>query len=200
MKEEQRPLNWPEGWPRTRFQDRKGRPAWKKTYLQSVDILEKELKLLGATSWLITRNDASSEDAGVSLYLSLKPINDFVWQEALGFIGEVPTVQQIDRSYMEKAKRVHPDGPTPDIVAFHELTKHRDRARAWARGEKNVEHERVIACDGFKEQRWNVLAIRGTIHCMRWMEIYGATAMTERAWRGFSKQITSGVGDVVSVS
>ena len=200
MNDEQRPLKWPEGWPRTRFQDRQSRSAWKKTYLQSVDLLAKELKLLRASSWLITRNDPSSEDTGVALYLSLKPINDFMWQEALGFIGEVPTADQISRSYQERVRHLPRIGMEPDPEQFMALTKHRDRALAWARGEKNVEHEKAIGCDGFKEQRWNLLAIRGTIHCMRLMEMYGATAMTERAWRGFSKQITAGVSDVATVA
>lgn len=200
MNDEQRPLKWPEGWPRTRFQDRQSRPAWKKSYPQAVESLGKELKRLGATSWLITRNDASSEDAGVVVWISLKPVNDFLWQEALGFIGEVPTVQMIDRAYMDRAKKIHPDGPTPDATLFHELTKHRDRARAWARGERTVEHEKVIACDAFKEQRWNINAVRMTIFAMRQMERCGASSMMERAWRGFSKQITAGVGDVSAIA
>jgi hypothetical protein len=196
--EEQRPLKWPEGWSRTRLEDRKPQSAWKRTFQQSVDSLSKELKRLGATAWLLTRNDVGSGDQGVAVYISMKPVDNYGWQEALGFIGEVPTQQQIDRAYMDKARTLPRVGGDPDPELLMKLTKHRDRARAWARGEQTIEHERVIACDVFKEQRWNVIAIRGTIYCMRMMKRYGATDMTERAWRGFSKQITAGVGDVVS--
>jgi hypothetical protein len=189
------PLRWAEGWPRTRFQDRESRTAWKKNFTESVTSLVKELKLLGATSYLITRNsDQSSEDSGVAVYFSLKPVNDYAWQEALGFIGEVPTIQQIDRAYMEKVRKIHPDGPTPDTVLFHELTKHRDRARAWAKGERTVEHEKVMAIDAFKEQRWNVNAIRLTIYALRQIERCGSAVLMDRAFRGFSKQIAVTAG------
>lgn len=191
---EESPLRWPEGWPRTRFQDRQAKSAWKKNYSDSVAGLVKELKRLGATTYLITRNLTHSEDAGVAVYFSLKPINQYGWQEALGFIGEVPTVAQIDRAYMERAKKVHPDGPTPDLALFQALTEHRDRARAWARGEQKLEHNKVMPCDAFKEQRWNVNAIRLTIAALRQIERCGSPLMMERAFRGFAKQITASAG------
>jgi hypothetical protein len=190
------PLRWPDSWPRTRFQDRKHQAAWKRTFQESVKVLLKELKLLGATSYMITNNGLAqpTEDSGVAVYFSLKPVDDYGWQEALGFIGEVPTIQQIDRAYMEKVRKIHPDGPTPDPVLFHELTKHRDRARAWAKGERTVEHEKVMAIDAFKEQRLNVNAIRLTLYAMRQIERCGSGVIMDRAWRGFSKQITAGAG------
>jgi hypothetical protein len=187
--EDKFPLKWPDGVPRTRFQDRASRPAWKKNYTESVISLEKELKRLGATSWLITRNEPHSEDQGVSVYLSTKPIDDYSWQEALGFIGEVPTVKQIDLAYMERVRRIHPDGPTPDRVMFDELTKHRDRARAWAQGKRTVEHEKVLAVDAFRSQAWNITAIRLTISALRQIERCGSPVMVDRAWRGFHKQL-----------
>jgi hypothetical protein len=191
MENEDFPLRWPEGWPRTRFQDRESKYAWKKNYADAVDGLIKELKRLGATTYLITRNERSSEDSGVAVYFSLKPIDQYGWQEALGFIGQIPTVVEIDRAYMERAKRVHPDGPTPDIVMFHTLTEHRNRAKAWARGEQTVEHDKVMPCDAFREQRWNVNAIRLTIAALRQIERCGSPVMMERAFRGFAKQITA---------
>jgi hypothetical protein len=171
--------------------DRKAQVAWKKNYSEALASLTKELKRLGATSWLLTRNDTHNPDGGVAIYLTMQPDSQEAWQEALGFIGEVPTVEQIDRAYREKARKIHPDGPSPDPVLFNALTEHRDRARAWARGEQTVAHDKVIACDVFKEQRWNLNAIRLTIGAMRQMERCGASAMMERAWRGFSKQITA---------
>jgi hypothetical protein len=191
---ESTPLQWPDGWPRTRLQDRESKSAWKKNYADSVQGLLRELSRLGATACLITHNDRHSEDSGVSVYFSLKPLDNYGWQEALGFIGEVPTVQQIDRAYMERVKRIHPDGPTPDLVLFRSLTEHRDRARSWARGEQRVEHEKVIPCDAFREARWNVNAIRLTIAAMRQIERCGSPMMMERAFRGFSKALITAGG------
>jgi len=193
---ESNPLIWPDGWPRTRLQDRQNKAAWKKSYVDAVSALIKELKRLGATEYLITRNVGNNNsDSGVAVYFSLTPVDQYGWQEALGFIGEVPTIQQIDRAYMERAKRVHPDGPTPDLVLFQRLTEHRDRARAWARGEQTIEHDKVIPCDAFREQRWNVNAIRLTIAALRQIERCGSSLMMERAFRGFHKQISE-VSDV----
>jgi len=187
-----RPLKWPDGWPRTRLQDRKTQAAWKKSYDEVVVSLERELERLKVTSYQISHNDRVSPDSGVAVFFSLKPTEDYAWQEALGFIGEVPTVQQIDRAYMERAKRVHPDGPTPDLEMFNTLTKHRDRAKAWARGEQTIEHEKVIACDVFKEVRLNLQSIKLTIAALRQIERCGASLMMERAFRGFNKSLAAG--------
>lgn len=188
---EQFPLKWPEGWQRTRLQDRKLMTAWKWTYAEAASRMLRELSRMGATSCLITRNESRVEDSGVAVYFSLKATDRYGWQEALGFIGEVPTVDQINRHYREKAVRVHPDGPTPNRVEFDVLTKHRDDAVAWARGEQRVEHDKVFAVDAFKEQRLNVNAIRLTIAAIRQIERCGSPVMMERAWRGFSKQIAA---------
>jgi hypothetical protein len=189
------PLKWPDNWGRTRFQDRESRSGWKKNYQQSIEGLAKELKRLGATSWVLTHNALNSEDSGVAVYFTLKPVNQYGWQEALGFIGEIPTVTEIDRAYMERAKKVHPDGQTPDLQLFHALTKHRDEARSWARGEQTAVHDKVIPCDAFKEQRWNINAIRLTIFALRQIERCGSPVMMERAFRGFNKMITAGASN-----
>jgi hypothetical protein len=185
------PLRWPEGWPRTRLQDRKNNQAWKWTYPQAVDRLLRELKRFKATAVLITRNETRMEDSGVAVYFSLKPLDAYGWQEALGFVGEVPTIAQIDKAYRDRAVKVHPDGPTPDIALFNALTKHRDDARAWARGEQKIEHDKCIAIDTFKEQRWNVNAIRLTVFALRQIERCGSAVVMERAFKGFAKQITA---------
>ncbi len=192
------PLMWPEGQPRTRLNDRKGQTAWKKPYSKVVEYLEAELSRLGATSWLITHNDSSSADSGVAVYFSLKPQTREEWQEALGFVGEVPTIAQIDKAYREKAMKVHPDGPSPDRVLFDKLTEHRDRARAWARGEQRVEHEKVMAIDVFNEVRLNLNAVRMVIAALRQIERCGAPMMMDRAFRGFHKQISVGTSAEVA--
>lgn len=190
------PVQWPDGQPRTRLGDRKSQAAWKNPYHKTLSLLDGELRKLGVSSYLVTHNDQSSQDSGVAVYFSLKPDDREDWQEALGFIGEVPTIDQIDRAYRERARKVHPDGPTPDRVLFDSLTKQRDRARAWAKGEQTVEHEKVIAIDVFKEIRLNINAIRLTLSALRQIERCGAPMMMERAFRGFSKQITAGSAEV----
>lgn len=55
-------LKWPEGWPRTRLQDRQARSAWKRNFADSRDGLLKELVRLGATSYLLTRNESNSDE------------------------------------------------------------------------------------------------------------------------------------------
>ena len=89
------PLKWPQDRPRTRFQDRKPQNAWKLTYQQTIAALEREMKLSKVTYGLITHNPTGHEDAGVAVWMSRKPIDDYAWQDEFGFIGEIPTVQSI---------------------------------------------------------------------------------------------------------
>jgi hypothetical protein len=57
----------------------------------------------------------------------------------------------------------------------------------------------VISVDAFKEQRWNLNAIRLTIAAMRQIERCGSPMMMERAFRGFNKAlITAGTAEVSS--
>lgn len=202
LENEKSPLVWPEGWPRTRIQDRKPMAQWKKSYAWTKDALGGELKKLGATDWLITFNQGigsqSSNDPGVAVYFSRKPVNQYAWQEALGFIGQVPTIDQINKAYTERVKRIHPDGPTPDADMFRVLTEHRDRARDWAEGKQRREHEYVLACDVFNDTRLNLNAIRLTIAALRQIERCGASIMLERAFRGFHKALTAGASNVES--
>ncbi|MGH9496008.1 MAG: hypothetical protein ACRD3B_13495 [Candidatus Sulfotelmatobacter sp.] len=183
--EDQSPLKWPEDRPRTRFQDRETRAAWKLSYTDALKGLQRELVLLKATSALVTHNAAAHEDGGVAVWLSRKPTDDYGWQDALGFIGVVPTMKDIDQAYMSRARKVHPDGPTPNRVAFDELTRHRDNARRWVRGERRVEHETVMAVDTFKEVRHNLNAIKLTLAALRQIERCGSPVMMEQAFRGF---------------
>lgn len=192
--ETKQPLQWPEGQPRTRLTDRKPQASWKIPYSKTVELLTGELRKLKVTAFLITHNQHGSPDNGVAVYFSLKPDDSESWQEALGFIGEVPTLDQISKAYQERARRVHPEGPTPDPDLFHALTKHRDRAKAWAKGEQTVEHEKVIAVDTFNEVRLNLNAIRITLSALRQIERCGSPMQIERAFMGFSKRLAANVG------
>lgn len=189
--ETQQPLRWPEGQARTRIQDRQRKSAWKRTRAQYLTALEQELRRSGATDWLITHSD-SSLDPGVAVYFSRRPQNQFAWQEALGMIGTVPTVDAINQQYRKLIRFIHPDGPSPDIEMFHALTEHRDRAIDWALGRHRADHEYVIAIDVFDELRLNINAVRVVLLSLRRIEDCGSPLMLERAFRGFAKQITAG--------
>lgn len=188
----QQPLHWPEDRPRTRFQDRKGNAAWKGTYQETVKRLQKELKLAKATSALVTHD--SGTEGGVAVWISRKPVDDYGWQDEFGFIGVIPTMQELDRAYMRKARDVAPDGPKPNIDRFHELTRLRDQGRRWIRGERIKEHETVMAVDAFREVRHNLNAIRMTLFALRQIERCGSPVMMEQAWRGFRPALVGAVG------
>lgn len=190
----QQPLRWPDDRPRARFQDRKPQPAWKLTYTATLDRLKLELKRVKATSVLVTHNAAGHEDGGVAIWLSRKPQDDYGWQDEFGFIGVIPTIQELDRAYMRKARDVAPDGPKPNIDRFHELTRLRDQGRRWIRGERIKEHETVMAVDAFKEVRHNLNAIRMTLFALRQIERCGSPVMMEQAWRGFRPALVAGPG------
>jgi hypothetical protein len=196
--ETQHPLKWPEDRPRTRFQDRKAKPAWSLTYGDTVKALTRELRLAKATSVLITHNNQDHEDGGVAVWISRKPMDDYQWQDEFGFIGTIPSVQELDRAYMQKARHVAPDGPTPNIDRFHELTRLRDQGRRWIRGERIKEHETVMAIDAFREVRHNLNAIRLTLAALRQIERCGSPVMMEQAWRGFRPALVGAPAEVVN--
>jgi hypothetical protein len=195
--EEALELRWPEGQPRTRIQDREGRSAWKQPLSKVKDALRLELERSGATSSLITYS-TNHLDPGVAVYFSRKAANQFAWQEALGLIGRVPSVDEINKAYRKAVAPHHPDGPSPDLKMFHSLTEHRDRAIDWATGRHRNDHEYVIAIDVFDEVRLNLNAVKIVLYSLRRIEDCGSPLMLERAFRGFHKQITSGGGNVVS--
>jgi hypothetical protein len=185
------PLKWPEDRPRTRFQDRKPQAAWKLNYADTLVGLTRELHLLKATFALVTHNSHGHEDGGVSVWLSRKPQDDYGWQDALGFIGVVPSAKDVTRAYHDRVSKIHPDGPTPNREAFNQLTKHRDNAMRWIRGERSVEPETVMAVDTFKEVRHNLNAIKLTLSALRQIERCGSPVMMEQAFRGFRPAITA---------
>lgn len=190
-------LRWPEGQPRTRIQDREGRSAWKQPLGKTKDALRLELERSGATSSLITYSTNHLEP-GVAVYFSRKATNQYAWQEALGLIGKVPTVEEINKAYRAAVRPYHPEGATPDLKMFHALTEHRDRALDWATGRHRNDHEYVIAIDVFDEVRLNLNAVKIVLYSLRRIEDCGSPLMLERAFRGFHKQITAGVKSEVA--
>jgi hypothetical protein len=188
------PLKWPDGWIRTRIQDRKPQSAWKKPQRVYYDMLLKELERLGATSALLTTN-TDPRDPGVAVYFSRKK-EDFSWQDMLGLQGIVPTKEQIDRAFRQKARAVHPEGPTPDVPMFVELAKAKENAIRWITGAP-IDHEHVIACDTFNETRLNVAALKQTLTALRTIERCGASSVLDRVMdKTFARQLIPEVSSV----
>lgn len=183
------PLSWPVGWPRTRIQDREIRSAWKKTERQSIEALEVELKRFGVLSSTLTRKDPSDfrgpADPSVAVWFSRKHEDDFSWQDALGIHNPTPTIEEIDEVYRKLVRQHHPDHGG-DVEMFRALTTHRKNAVAYVNRLSGQSHELSIGCDKFKEARWNINAIRMTIHSLRQIERDGTSALLEQAMKGFA--------------
>lgn len=190
------PLNWPDGWTRTRPQDRKSMGSWKRTSNQYRDALIAELERMGSPSSVISTNvpinmrgsmtpGVEPLDVGVAVYFSRKPKEDFAWQDALGIHDPAPTQDQIEAAYRRLVQQYHPDRGG-DVAMFLALTKHRDNALNWVNRRLNQQFDYVIACDQFREVRLNMAAITMTIKAIRQIERCGTSSLLERAFKGFS--------------
>jgi len=184
------PLQWPEGWPRTSLSDREARPAWKKTERQAIEALELELKRFGAIAPVISRRDPqdfrTAPDPSIAVWFSRKrEEEDFSWQTALGIDNPAPTIDEIEAAFKRKALPYHPD-KGGDIETWHALDKHKKNAIAYVNQMSGKSRDFCIPCDTFKESRWNINAIRMTVHSLRQMERDGTSGLLERAMKGFA--------------
>lgn len=184
------PLSWPEGWPRTRIQDREARPGWKKTERQSIEALELELKRFGAVAPVITRRDPqdfrTAPDPSIAVWFSRRrEEEDFSWQNALGIDNPAPTIEEIETAFKRRALPYHPD-KGGDIETWHALNKHKQNAVNYINQMSGKSRDFCIPCDNFKESRWNINAIAGTIRSLRQMERDGTSGLLERTMKGFA--------------
>ena len=188
------PLSWPEGWPRTRPQDQRGMPSWKRTANQYREELAKELDRVKATVAVISTNVPLSvrgqltqgvepRDVGVAIYFSKPSKEDFRWQDALGIHAPAPSEEQIQTAYRRLIVPHHPDRGG-DIEMFRALTQHRDNALRWI-NRSTAAPDHVIACDLFREVRLNLAAIAFTLKAIRQIERCGTSSMLERSFKGF---------------
>jgi len=175
---EESTLKWPDGWQRTRIQDRKTQASWKKGYVDYRRALVAELSRMGATSVLITRSNNERMDPGVAVWFSLKK-SDFTWQEGLGIENPAPTLDEIETAYRSKAMLHHPDRGG-DIEIFKKIGEHRKNAKAWVLGTHDQRHEYVVPCDKFTETKLNVAALRLAFSAFRSLERVGVPAILER--------------------
>lgn len=198
---EKTPLKWPDGWDRTRIESRITRGGWKKNFREYKAALLKELSYLGATEVVISYNPSPSDrmDPGVAIYFSTAMKEDYSWQEGLGLLTPAPTLAEIDKAFRSKSQACHPDGPTPDLPRWHELTKHREQARAWVMGTHAHEHDYSIPCDKFKEVHLNLAAIRVGLHALRQLDMVGIPGMLERTFRGLKTALPAHASEVKDV-
>jgi len=116
------PLAWPEGWVRTRPQDRKGRAAWNKPQNFYRLSLEREMQRMKAVSFVISSHvplnlrgamTAGVEplDPGVSVWFSRPGKEDFAWQDALGIHDPAP----VGASSRRKLRRQSPVQPAQPL-------------------------------------------------------------------------------------
>jgi hypothetical protein len=190
---EEAQLRWPDGWDRTRIQDRKPQGSWKRSYSFYRDALVKELNQIGATSLLISRSANERLDPGVVVWFSLKK-EDFSWQDALGLNTPAPTLDEIETAYRDRAMKHHPDRGG-DIEIFKKLGEHRRNAKAWVTGTHDAMHEFAVPCDRFTEQRLNLAALRLAFSSFRSLERVGVPAILERTLGGIRSALPSGGGD-----
>jgi len=202
------PLQWPDGWVRTRATQRRPNNTWKKTFGIYRDELIAEVERLKATSLVLSTNvplnlrglpreGFNPPDPGVAVYFGRTVRQDRTWYDVLNLVN-VPEVaptdqetrdrvlQLIDKQFRSLSKKYHPDAPGGgDLLLFRELVKARDTGKDFYNGIRRAEHEYVLACDLFNEVRLNMHAIALTIEAMRQIERCGASSMLERAFRGF---------------
>jgi hypothetical protein len=190
------PLAWPEGWVRTRPQDRKPQSQWKKPANFYRDSLEKEFERMKSPSSLISSNiplnlrgaltpGIEPLDPGVAVYFSREGKKDFSWQDALGIHDPAPTTDQINDAFKRLARQYHPDAGG-DLQMFQSLAKHRTNALRWVNRKTEQNFDLVIACDQFEEVRLNMQAICLTIKAIRQIERCGTSSLLERAFKGFA--------------
>jgi hypothetical protein len=195
-KKEEHPLSWPEGVPRTRPQDQRTMPSWKKPAAYYRDALITELERMKSPSSVISSNvplnmrgnmqpGFEPRDVGVAVYFSRQLKEDYSWQDALSIHDPAPTEQQVQDAYRRLAQKYHPDRGG-DPAMFQDLVKHRENALRWIKRLEHKHFDYVIACDEFKEVRLNLAAIMQTIKAIRQIERCGTSSLLERAFKGFA--------------
>ena len=185
------PLQWPSGQPRTRIPDQREKRVWKKTHKQYVASLVEELERSGASSVVVTFNAAvegkGPRDAGVAVYFTRKGAPDYSWMDVLGVTDPSATLEDIEAARIAKAKLLHPDNKqTGDPELFVAMHRAYERAKLWVEGKSENDQQFVIACDRYKEVRWNIQAVRVVVASLRRIDDAGASGMLDRAFKGFA--------------
>lgn len=204
MMKEVYPLRWPEGWPRTLLDDRDVRTAWKKNERDAIELLEIELERFDAVGVVLTRQDPHdirlAPDPSVAVYFARRADDDFSWQTVLGITNPTPSLDQINSAFKKLATKFHPDVPgTGDRETYYALDQHKKNAIAYVNRMSGQAPSFAIACDKYKQARWNISAIKNTIHSLRQMERDGTSRLLDRAMEGFKAQLPENVSEATNV-
>lgn len=184
--QDESPLMWPDGWPRTLIDDRQSRAQWKKPAADYRKAVVEELQRLGATAARITTNppDKARLDPGVAVWFSMNQTEDYGWQKLLQLDNPAPTLDEIDSAFRRLVANHHPDriaaGSGGDLKMFEKLRAARDKAKAWVLGTSTIQYEHCIPCDRFSEIRYNLAGIRLALSHFRGLERIGIPAILER--------------------
>jgi hypothetical protein len=199
--DEKYPIQWPEDFRRTMLKDRRERKQWKNTERQAIQALDLELKRFGAINPVITRRDPNDvvapPDPSVAVWFSRKREDeDFSWQTALGIENPAPTRAEIETAFKRVAMKYHPDNQSgsADPAMYIKFDEHKRNALAYINRLTGSTRDFCIPCDNFKEAKWNITAIRMTIHSLRQMERDGTSGLVERAMKGFTAALPVGQG------
>lgn len=199
--QDETPLKWPDGWPRTLIDDRQSRSQWKKSAIDYRKMVAEELQRLGATAARITSNatERARLDPGVAVWFSTGKVEDFTWQKVLQLDDPAPTLDQIDAAFRRLVANHHPDriaaGSGGDLSMFQKLREQRDKAKAWVLGTNTQSYEHCIPCDTFTEVRYNLAGIRLALSYFRGLERIGIPAILERVMnQAFRAQLTDQKG------
>lgn len=198
MSVEAYPLQWPDGWVRTRAQHRRDNSPWKATFGTYRGHLLHEVALLGARNVVLSTNVPINKsnglpregfnppDPGVAVYFHRGARPDFEWQDVLG-VAPAPSLDEVERKFRDLSKRYYPDViGTGDAEMFRQIVKAREAARDFLAGRPVKEgHPYSLACDKFVSVRLNIHSLGLTIQSLRQIERCGASSMLERAFRGF---------------
>ena len=201
------PLSWPDGWVRTRPEQREARVVWKGTFGRYRGELLDELRILGARDLVVStdiplnksnslpREGFNPPDPGVAVYFH-RGQSTFAWRDVLS-LGPLSSLEELERKFRELSKRYYPDvAGTGDAEMFRQIVKAREAGRDAILGIKRPEgHAYVLACDKFREVRLNIHAIALTVNSLRQIERCGASSMLERAFRGFQAALPAHAGE-----
>lgn len=196
------PLQWPDGWIRTKPNLRVPNYAWKKTFAVYRTELIHELRRLGAIDVVIStdipinktnglpREGFNPPDPGVAVYFNRVVRPDYSWQDILQTgpmlnMNREQAIAHINKQFQQLSKTCHPDTARPDLALFHQLSTARKQATESVLGTAQDHHAYSLACDKFDAVRLNFHAIGLTIESLRQIDRCGATTMLERAFRGF---------------
>lgn len=187
------PLVWPAQQPRTFLREQRENKAWKDTANQAAEKLVLELKRFKVQNFVLSCNlfkkssgsydtgGGEPPDVGVAVYFSRKRDNEVDWQQLLGIRNPNPLHSEIDQAFREKAPQFHPEGGrTPNLAMYQQLIDAKKAAYRHIAQRKGEIYDMAIACDTWKQVRWNIKALAMSLSALRSLERLGTSALMER--------------------